>query len=369
MLRFAMSGVLVLLMVGARSAAWTQPLSLSPYQMIRVPDEADGPGRLPVEAPRILLTQTTTVNIRGTVEDAVREVARVTGMDWLVGTRRADVGPTAAYRAVGVPAWQALDQLLDVYGYDWGAYAGIIVCWPTMEPRRVRNGKPPPEPADAPLRPTVGEPLFLPDAIPLADVLQMSSQAMGDGRADRLDGGLHAWRVVGCIGHLTRVTFVTISLAVGATLEEFGSTVVWRVSARRRLDETLEAIRGKPWPAPGRPGDEPLTEAFRAQVPPLLSSQQWMLITNGGTADIRFRELPPALAEAFVQAVREQFAPGSFWDLKDRQVDWTRPGAMVVSVERSRRKFVAPDGAQHTPLGMAARCRVPLKDNAGLLEF
>lgn len=89
-------------------------------------------------APRALLGEPVSVDVSGTVVDVLNAIMGQTNRLWLAGIRGASAERVTQLTVHDVPLWQALDKLLESYGYDWGFAHGAVLCWPALTPARPR---------------------------------------------------------------------------------------------------------------------------------------------------------------------------------------------------------------------------------------
>jgi hypothetical protein len=284
--------------------------------------------------------------------------------DFLIGSETGTFGAPASFRVAGVPLWRALDQLLDVYGYDWGVRHGVVLCWPATQFRSVR-ATPPGPPADAELpagaRPV---PLALHGAVRVADALEMARKA---GLAEvAADPELRGWLVA---GRLTDASEWRLATALGGALdaasEGVGPVVVLHVGSLRRLDEA-RAVPESAKP-PNAQAAEGVRERLRTEVLARVTAQQWALMRSQTVAEIPFRELPAPIAALFV-ATAERAAGGEGRAEGPAVIDWARPDRASVDIYVGQSTRPDAQGAALVSTFVTVRCNVPLAGGA-LLGF
>ena len=316
---------------------------------------------------RLLLPEHVTVDVTGTVAEVVEALLAPRGRDFLVGCPDAAFGQPAHYAVQDVPLSEALDGLLEVYGYEWGARAGTILCWPATEPRRPR--KPPAERIDEPklAPPTRGVSLALTQPTPVTAVVDSAFASGVAGIA--VDEELRRWHVV---GRLTSVDSVrlwrVLSGALCATTDGAGWLVVLRTSSAWRLHEALAILRGPHPPGPDGAGGLPLRDALRAGIFGRLTAQQWCLVRQGGTAEIAFRELPSDLAALLVKRAEEVASGAEDSNGAALGLDWTRPDRVRVEIRVTRGRLTDAHGKETQSEFVTVSCLVPRTDGS-LLGF
>ncbi|MBM3501963.1 MAG: hypothetical protein FJX74_25190 [Armatimonadetes bacterium] len=303
--------------------------------------------------PRAPLTDEVTADVTGTVADALRALLGEAGIDYLAGSPGPAFGKAAEFRVQGVPLWEALDALLEVYGYDWGQRQGVVVCWLALQPPRARE-MPPPLARDEHAFPVLRDAaaFALDESCPLPDALVRAAGA-GLG-AIIADEELRGWHVAGRLAHPSRPRLLAaLSGALSAVGDGVGPVSVLHVGSFRRLDEALSLQAAKGNAGQGPDGDATTLRAgLREAVLGRLTAQQWVLVRNGGVAELAFRELPPGVAALFVQAAEETAGV-------DRRIDWTQPGKASVEVQATRGGRMGADGKPAMAEFLSVRYIVP----------
>ncbi len=304
---------------------------------------------VPIEVPtfpedrlpdRVLLDTRVTLDITGTVVDAVAGIATGAGRDWLLGVAPGAELAETPFVAADEPAWAALDRLREAFGYDWGLVEGTIVCWPALLPRGERATPGPPR-AEQRERREPGDALSFPEPTELRLVLTRAREAGAlRGIFVYPHPELMGWRVAGSLARPDRNQLrAALGAAIGATADGVGCHYRLVVGSPRRLDAAIRLLDTDPALA-GLRGDE-LRSAFRRSVLPLLCAQQWAVIATGHrAAELALRELPVEVAAMAVATVRE-CAPGH----EDEFVpDWASPGRIKVCVRSTSGFRQAGDG-------------------------
>lgn len=312
------------------------------------------------QPPRALLEQQATVSLTGNVAHVVRALAEGAGRDWVVSAPSEDFGPAKEFRVEGLPLWQAMDRLLETYGYDWGVHAKVLVAWPATQPARERPETPAPEEevwADA----TPRESLVVDRPTPVTELLAALSRPWdGEQKAEYvcLAPELRPWHVIGYIGKLDRLKGGSVPAAVGAIVEYAGGVMGLKYGTLRRLDEAL-AIRQTAVPETEDTSAEASIARrtrFRNAVLSLLSAQQFVYLRSSGEVQVAFRELPSEAAVLFLEIMDEMArTKGEPWP-----VDWTQPQRLYVTVRAGHASFEQRDGTMLTLPILQVGCNIPL---------
>jgi hypothetical protein len=289
-------------------------------------------------SPRALLDRQVEVHLTGTVADAVRKLV-CDDQDWLVSAPGPRFGPPAEFRAEGLPLWQALDRLRDVYSYDWGYVSGAVVCWPTTEPRSPRDTPKPPVRAWPPNAGALG-PIAAGGLMPVEQFLAQFTKRGCD--LDLcVDHELAGWHVIGRVSHVDRYGVEVVAGALDAVMEGAYQSIVLRPGGRYRLDAALAWLKANPQPPPdprylsGGPVEidqERILSGsaaqlrFRERVLACPSAQQWRYLHEWEEIDFAFRELPTDVAGLFVAAAKDQITKSG----DDLVIDWSHPERMKV---------------------------------------
>lgn len=290
-------------------------------------------------APRCLLEDVVTADVSGTVVEVMRALMAQSGWEWLVSIREGSADKTAQFAARDMPLWQALDMLLEVYGYDWGLAHGAIVCWPALIPARERAVSPGPVPdgeaqaaADAATL-DIREPTWAEEVLPR---FHPTSGAL-DWRVT-LDARLRDWKLVGRVAAADRARGIRqVAAALNAVVQgdpTEGAVCMgahmWLDRAMRGADARAAELKSRGVSLEGMCRIIPLKDSLRA----LFTAQQWSLMDLGGEAVIWFRELPLEVAELWVLTAR---AGEGDWARAaaahpgvDYSVDWSRPEDFLV---------------------------------------
>jgi len=330
-------------------SAWAQPIPKVPAIVL--------PSSPETRPQRVLLGETVSLSLNGTVADAVGALAKEAGKDWIVSTTGDGLGRTAEFVVQNAPFWRSLDRLRDVYGYDWGVYSGVIVAWPAMQPEGAARVPPAGAPVAAP--PGDGVALALDKPTLVADLLPTMSKTVGEGLTLCLHPELQPWRVTGRIGCLDRSRVQAVVSAIGAVLEGSGPALVIKPGSHRQLSEAMAAARRGGAPASLAQAEAALTEA----VLPQLTAQQWVYVRNGGEAQLALRELSVAAAALMLNALDAANAAGG-----KHEVNWTQPQRMYVAVRMTWGTVKQPDGSVVERQHLVVACHFPLASGAEL-EF
>lgn len=319
------------------------------------------PGDLP-PAPRCPLEEQVSIEVNGTVVQALKALLDPSKRLWLAGIRGDSADKVAQFTQKDVPLWKALDALLEAYGYDWGFSHGAVVCWPALIPHRARPETPEAAPADA--QPPAAEPLEIPEPTPVDTILDHFRPArypwdegmMHVSLRVALDDRLRDWKLVGRVtkertdDSILRVAAALPAVVQGKPLEgciTMGAHM-WLDRAMRGAEARAAALKAEgiefrdnklhylppELRALGAQADDtkfyalPLQQRIRA----LLTAQHWALMDQRGVAVIWFRELPLEVAELWVLAARASEPRWARFNAKpgekgitDHSVDWSRP--------------------------------------------
>jgi len=308
--------------------------------------------------PRVLLEDGVSVSVTGTVVHAVRALLEPTDRDFAIGSPTKDFGAVALFEAKDVPLWQALDSMLDVYGYDWGIRGGVIALWPVFEPRRERPVPPQSAEPREGVAPAQAPPLQLLEPTLVGEALESAREAkIADVMYDEEAG---SWYAVVRLRHADQLWVArTFACATGATTGGVYPYAVLRVGSFRRLDAAMRATSEA---ALGPAATEATAEAIRRGVVALLTAQQADTVRRFGTAQLAFRELPTPLAALFVQYAEAKVAAMRTPGGTPMGIDWTQPGAARVEVRTTRGTFVNGKGARSTSVYLVVSCVVPNTD-------
>jgi hypothetical protein len=263
---------------------------------------------------------------------------------WLAGTREDSADKIASFAVQDIPLWQALDQLLETYGYDWGYAYGAVVCWPALIPARERPETPEAIPDAAAASPDAN-PFDVPEPTAIGTVLEhyRPARSPSDGGATYLnrrvtvDVRLSDCKLVGRMASEgTALGIYQIAAALPAVVQGDSLEGAISMGAHMWLDRALRGAdaRAAELKAQGiviADGDgysHPLQDRLRG----LFSAQQWGLMDLGGQAVIWFRELPLDVAELWVLTARvgevrwaRLTPPPGEERPEDWSVDWSRP--------------------------------------------
>ena len=284
-------------------------------------------------APRYLLEDVVSAEVNGTVVDAVKALVADWDGEWLVGIRDDSADEVAPFTAKDLPLWQALDLLLETYGYDWGLAHGAIVCRPALIPARERPVPPEAVPQEeAALTPSTS-PLDITEPTGAEEVLARFHPTTGalDWRV-ALDARLRDWKLVGRIsGEDAARGIRQVAAALTATIEGAPTegavcmgAHMWLDRAMRGAEARAAELKARGISLEGMSRTHPLQDSLRALITP----QQWRLMELGGQAVIRFRELPLEVAELWVLTAQEG---QRLWERLqvppevDLTLDWSRP--------------------------------------------
>jgi hypothetical protein len=303
----------------------------------------------------VLLEDHVSVSVTGTVVRAVRALLEPTDRDFAIGSPRKDFGTAAPFEAKDVPLWEALDAMLDVYGYDWGVRGGVIALWPAFEPRRERPVPPQPTEPREGVAPAQAPPLQFLEPILVGEALGSAREAK---IADVMcDEEVASWYVVVRLGHADKLWVSrAVAAATGTVSDGVGLYFVLRVGAFRRLDA---AMRAKSEAALDPAATEATAEAIRRGVAALLRAQQTDMVRRFGTAQLAFRELPTPLAALFVQYAQARVGAVSTRGGTPMGIDWTQPGAARVEVRSTKLAVVDQNGTPSTSVHLVVSCVVP----------
>lgn len=304
-----------------------------------------GPHRPPASetppAPRCLLEERVSADLNGSVVEAMRALMGRSRREWLVSIRGDSADKTAPFAVTDAPLWQALDKLLEVYGYDWGFSHGAVVCWPALIPARERPQTPGPIPAADDVQPAA-PPIPILQPTPVEEALAPYRPTSGyvDCRPS-LDSRLRDWKLVGrSAGDDCARGIAQIAAALTAVVEGDPYEGCISMGAHVWLDRALRGADARAAELTARGVDLtdpvarilPIKDAIRA----LLSPQQWRLIEIGGQAVVWFREVPLEVAELWVVMARAgepQWVKGAP-EGEDWSVDWSRPEEFCATASR-----------------------------------
>jgi len=303
----------------------------------------------------VVLEDRASVSVTGTVVHAVRALLEPTDRDFAVGSPAKDFGPVAPFEAKDVPLWEALDVMLDVYGYDWGIRGGVIALWPAFEPRRERPVPPQSTEPREGVAPAQAPPLQFLEPTLAGEALESAREAK---IADvTCDGEVGSWFVVLRLRHAdTLWVSRAVAAATGTVSDGVGLYFVLRVGSFRRLDAAMRAKSEAPLDAAAT---EATAQAIRRGVVGLLTAQQADMVRRFGTAQLAFRELPTPLAALFVRYVQARMATMRSPEGTPMNIDWTQPGAARVDVRSTKGTFVNEKGARSTSVYLVVSCVVP----------
>lgn len=296
-------------------------------------------------APRALLEEPVSVEVSGTIVEALQALMGQTNRLWLAGVRGESADKVAQLTVRDVPLWQALDRLLATYGYDWGYAHGAVVCWPALIPPRERPEVPQAIADVEASADDAAEVLEVPEPTPIDTVLDHFRPARypSDGGVTHLnrrvavDGRLRDWKLIGRMtGGDPARGIQQVAAALPAVIDgppEEGcismGAHMWLDRAMRGADARAAELKTKGIEI----GDSdrynyPLQDRLRA----LFTAQQWALMALGGQGVIWFRELPLDVAEIWVLTARvgeTRWArlppPAGESQPGDWSVDWSRP--------------------------------------------
>lgn len=294
-------------------------------------------GELP-PAPRARLDEPVTVELEGTVAEAARALLDSSGREWLLSLPGDSASRTAHLAAAGIPLWQALDQLLGLYGYDWGVAHETVVLWPAFDPPRARPETPDGDPLPRARIAAIPPPTAISEPLPVEDLLAtrpLESWFF----TPTVDPRLRGWRVVGRLAAGDTARLVRqVADSLCAIVQGPADRACIRMGAHMWLDA---ALKGAPDLArrltekgvtlsPDMPN--PLVQAA---LMPLFTDQQWELMELGGLAIIWFRELPAEAAQTVVLALQTTDpaiagVEGGSLHPGDLLTDWSRPQDMYV---------------------------------------
>lgn len=289
-------------------------------------------------ASRALLNERVSVDVNGTVLEALKAVMGQSGRLWLASVCENSADKVAQFRVQDMPLWQALDRLLETYGYDWGFAEGSVVSWPALSPARVRHATPEMGP-EAAATTEVVEPIEFAEPTPIMDVMVCFYPTTGwlNGRPT-VDVRLRGFRLVGRLaGDDIARGIHQIAAALPAVVQGDPMEGCIAMGAHMWLDRAMRgaearaaelAAQGIVLEYNGR-HTFPLEDRIRA----LLTPQQWELMDQRGQAVIWFRELPLDVAELWVLAARVSDAgwasrksvTTSGEAVESPSVDWSRP--------------------------------------------
>jgi hypothetical protein len=347
-------GMLVLVMTVVRGFA---------QGFTRIP-LSTAPETLPPRAP---LTDIVTASASGTIVEATTALLGDRGADYLVGSPTPEFSPRADFQAQGVPLWQALDSLLGIYGYDWGVRQGVVLCWPALQPARTRDTPPPPAQDEhtLPLPPDAPALVFQPPVPLPAALMRVADAGFGAIAADR---ELQSWHLAGRLTHPSPPRLrAALPGALAAVVDGVGPASVLRVGSSRRLHEALALNGARLGPGPGAADEAgPARERLRTAVLAQLTAQQWVLIRNGGVAELAFRELPSDVAALFVRAAEDRLTTAKGENAEVAGIDWSAPARARVEVQVTRGGLLDANGRQALSDFLAVRCLVPNKEGAFL---
>jgi hypothetical protein len=300
-------------------------------------------------ASRCLLEERVSADVNGSVVDVVKALMGHSKREWLVSVRGDSAEKTAQFTATDAPLWQALDKLLEAYGYDWGFSHGAVVCWPALIPARPRPETPRAIPAaddvvlaEPPIE--IGTPTWVGDALepyrPTRGYIELRPA---------VDARLRDWKLVGrsagddCARGIQQMAAALTAVVEGSPDEGclcMGAHM-WLDRALRGADARAAELKARGIDLAYRSrGAIPLKDAIRA----LLSPQQWRLVEIGGGALIWFREVPLDVAELWVVTakVRESQWVKQAPEGQDWSVDWSRPDEFCAIASRSQEVEPSP---------------------------
>jgi hypothetical protein len=236
------------------------------------------------------------------------------------------------------PLWQALDRLLDLYGYDWGYVRDTVVLWPAFTPSRVRAEVPEGEPVPVVPIPADPPPMEVAQPAP-AEKLLAARVAERAFYIPTVDPRLRTWKVVGKLGagdlgRLVRQVADSLCAVVQGPPEQACLCMgahMWLSTALKGTPELAARLKAQGVTVPTM-GPK---QGLQPVLIPLLSDQQWELMDLGGRALIWFRELPLEAAEMVVLCLQAGDAKladprsGTF-DRGALLTDWTYPDEIQV---------------------------------------
>ncbi len=356
--------ILPLAAIIALSAAG-QPFAATPADVL--PWVAPSYG-LDAAPPRCALNTRITVNVNGTIADALRQMAAAAGdLCWICGIPPDAKLQKATFSVNDEPLWQALDRLREAYGYDWGVTPSGIVAWPTMEPALQRKA---PRPLPQPLKMAQVDSqrvvrLNKPTAI-VAAVRKCWAPEDADKLVVSIHDQLKGWRVVGVLNRSSHYspgsTASAIAAAAGAMMLGGYPFVYLRPSPLRCLDIAVKYLRAHP-----ELKNQPtamLGERLRASLlRNHFTAQHRALIRHRLVATVLFWELSPEEAAMFIELARRRA------EQAHTQPDYSQPHSFRVEFIRSTSRYtVVLSGADGKPrrttryrVGMVIQLVTPLR--------